>query len=97
LYADEEPGSRAGASPVSAALRSPSGEAKVARGTQADGTPLHGYPTLLAELGTMMKNLTAIPALPEGAPFWVLTTPTPLQQKAMERAGVTLGRQKQSA
>lgn len=99
LYTDEEPGRRAGASPVTAAVRSESGREKVARGTTVDGLGLHSFETLLADLGTVMRNLTQIPAMPDVPAFWVTTTPSPVQRRALELAGADLssGRQKRPA
>ena len=96
LFTDEEPGTRAGVSPVTAAVRSVAGREKVSRGTQADGTPLHSYETLLLDLATVTRNLTRIPALPHVAPLWVTSTPTHVQQQALDRAGADLSARRQT-
>jgi len=87
------------ASPVTAAVRSESGREKVSRGTTADGLGLHSYETLLADLATVMRNRTKIPAMPEVPAFWITTTPNPVQRRALELAGADLGsgRQKRPA
>jgi transposase len=91
LYDDEDPGHREGSSPVAPAVRSPSAKEKLARKTQEDGTPLHSFATLLDVLATVVRNHVRIPAVPDLAPFAVITTPTPLQRDALERVGVRLG------
>ena len=99
LYTDEEPGQRTGASPVTAAVRSEAGREKVARGTTADGLGLHSFETLLADLATVTRNLTKIPAMPDVPAFWVTSTPSPVQRRALELAGAEMGggRQKRPA
>ena len=87
LYTDEEPGQRAGASPVTAAVRSEAGRDKVARGTTAEGVELESYSTLLAKLATVTRNLARIPAMPDVRAFWVTSTPGAVQSKALELVG----------
>lgn len=86
---------RAGASPVTAAVRSEAGREKVARGTQADGTPLQNFETLMAELAIVTRNLTRIPALPDIPPFWVTTAPDAVQRQAPDRAHASLDERRQ--
>jgi hypothetical protein len=68
--------------PVAAAERSDEALAKAARKRTADDTPVHSFTSLLNDLRTICAN-TIQPAhdLPT---FTKITTPTPLQQRALE-------------
>ena len=48
----------------------------------ADGTAVESFQTLLDNLGTLTKNRVRLPGS-DGAEFYVLTQPTPLQQQAL--------------
>ena len=54
-----------------------------------DGDPVESFQQLMDNLGTIALNLVQ-PALPGIAPFYKITRPTPLQQKALDLLGVTL-------
>jgi transposase len=91
LFDDEDP---AGAeaqrrSVVARARRSPGAEAKAATKRTADGEPVHSFQTLLADLATLTKNRVQ-PKAAGSLPFDMLTTPTPLQRRALELLGVSL-------
>ena len=59
--------------------------AKAARHTLEDGTPVHSFSTLMAELATIVRNTCRTPqAGPDAPTFEVLTTPNPKQQRAIE-------------
>ena len=47
-----------------------------------DGTPLHGFDTLIAELATRCRNTCRIPDDPAAPPLSLLTEPTPTQHRA---------------
>jgi transposase len=47
-----------------------------------DGTPVESFQTLLDNLGTLTKNRVRLPGS-DGAEFYVLAQPTPLQQRAL--------------
>ena len=47
-----------------------------------DGTPLHSFDTLIAELATRCRNTCRIPADPAAPPLSLLTRPTPTQRRA---------------
>jgi transposase len=68
--------------PVAAAQRSNTALAKAARKHTNDGTPVHRFTTLLADLATICAN-TIQPAHDMPA-FTKITNPTPLQRQAFE-------------
>jgi len=57
------------------------------KGTEA-GDPVESFQQLLDNLGTIALNLVQ-PSLPGVAPFYKITRPSPLQQKALDLLGVT--------
>ncbi len=85
LFDDEEPaaGEALRASVVRAARRSPRAQRKAATQQTDDGTPVHSFHTLLQDLATVAKNQVQ-PKAPGTAAFDVITTPTPLQQRAFD-------------
>jgi hypothetical protein len=85
LFVDEAPPARP--DPVAKALRSQRAIRKDRTGRTAEGFPVHSFRTLLATLGTLVKN-RVVPrrAEPEAA-FDLFTQPTPLQQRAFELLG----------
>jgi len=89
LFDDEylEQASASRASPVLKAVRSAHAKAKDMHRTAADGTPLHSFRTLLADLGTLAYNI-AHTALNPAAKIIITTRPTPLQQKAFALLGL---------
>lgn len=82
-----EQASASRASPVLKAVRSEHAKAKDMNRTAADGTPLHSFRTLLADLGTLAYNI-AHTALNPAAKIIITTRPTPLQQKAFALLGL---------
>ena len=76
------------ASVVAPAQRSPRAKAKAATKRTADGGPVHSFQTLLADLATLTLNQVR-PLGADGATLDVLTTPTPLQQRAFALLGVS--------
>ena len=75
------------ASPVAPARRSASARAKAASKRTSEGEPVHGLRSLLADLGTICLN--RIEPTQGGPAFDLLTTPTPLQQRAFDLLGVS--------
>jgi hypothetical protein len=73
---------------VAPAPRSPRAKAKAATKRTADGWPVHSFHTLLADLATLTLNQVR-PLGADGATLDLLTTPTPLQQRAFELLGVS--------
>jgi Transposase DDE domain len=89
LFTDDDPatGKAARPSPVAPAQRSPSALAKAATKATADGGPVHSLATLLADLATIAANhIQPAGGLPG---FTVITTPTPVQRRALELLGVS--------
>ena len=57
----------------------------MARHTLDDGTPVHSFATLMAELATIVRNTCRTPhAGPDAPTFEVFTTPNAKQQRAFE-------------
>ncbi|MGH2803757.1 MAG: IS1634 family transposase [Thermoleophilaceae bacterium] len=74
-------------SPVAPAMRSASARAKAATKRTPQGEPVHGLKTLLADLATICLN--RVEPTHGGPAFDLLTTPTPLQQRAFDLLGVS--------
>ena len=85
MFADTEQQAKATRDPVAPAKRSKAALAKVARHTLDDGTPVHSFATLMAELATIVRNTCRAPnASPDAPTFEVLTTPNVTQQRMLE-------------
>jgi transposase len=84
LFADEDLEAKATRDPVAPAKRSEAAEAKAVTKTLADGTPAHSFRTALADLSTIVRNTCRAPRAPNVPTFAVVTTPTPVQQRAMD-------------
>jgi hypothetical protein len=70
---------------VAPAQRSAAALTKAARHTLDDGTPVHSFATLLAELATLVRNTCRTPGAGPNAPtFALVTTPSPAQQRAFD-------------
>jgi len=69
---------------VAPAQRSPRALGKVHSKQTEDGIPVHSFRTLLEDLATIAKNRVQPKRAPTQTAFDVLTTPTPLQQRALE-------------
>ncbi len=78
----------AGLAIVRPARRSPEAQHKAATKMTADGVPVHSFRTLLADLATITCN-TCRPRLPDAPTFEKITTPTPVQQRALKLLGVS--------
>lgn len=70
--------------PVAPAKPSASAKKKKTTHLTSDGLPIHSFDTLLVELGTRCRNQCRINSDHHSAPFYLLTEPTPLQQRAFE-------------
>ncbi|MDM0116580.1 IS1634 family transposase [Variovorax sp. J22R133] len=85
MFADTDQLAKATRDPVAPAQRSKAALAKAARHTLADGTPVHSFSTLMAELASIVRNTCRAPqAGPEASTFEVLTTPNVKQQRALD-------------
>ena len=74
---------------VEPAKRSPSAIAKAQTKHTHDGLPVHSFRTLLADLGSIVRN-TCTPTAIDVPSFEKTTRPTPLQQRALDLLGVQL-------
>jgi hypothetical protein len=85
MFADTDQQAKAARDPVAPAKRSNAALAKVARHTLDDGSPVHSFATLMAELATIVRNTCRTPsAAPDAPTFEVLTTPNAKQQRAFD-------------
>ena len=67
---------------VAPARRSASALAKARTQRLSDGTPVHSFRSLLADLATLTKNTVRVPN--SSATFDKLANPTPLQDRALQ-------------
>ena len=72
---------------VAPAARSPRAKRKDETKRTAEGLPAHSFRSLLADLATLAKNRVRTSATT--AEFYVLTRPTPVQQRAFELLDVS--------
>jgi transposase len=85
MFADTDQSAKATRDPVAPARRSKAALAKAARHRLDDGTPVHSFSTLMAELATLVRNTCRTPhAGPDAPTFEVLTTPNAKQQRAFD-------------
>jgi transposase len=88
LFADEElAADREARDPVDPAEPSASAQAKKRTRCTADGTGLHSFRTLLAELAQRSRNTCMLAETPE-ASFTQITEPSPLQAEAYRLLGL---------
>jgi len=87
LFRDEERPELA--DPVAPAQRSAAALRKAHTKELPDGTPVHSFRTLLAELATLTRNRVLAPGAPEAAAFEITSTPTPLQSRALALLNLT--------
>jgi hypothetical protein len=90
LFDDEDKASAAAlrSSIVAPAMRSQRARRKDESKRTDDGLPVHSFRTLLADLATLAKNRVRTSGA-ESAEFYMLTRPTPLQQRAFELLGAS--------
>ena len=74
---------------VAPAQRSDAAKRKAASKTCDDGTPVHSFQTLLADLATIVRNRMR-PREAGAETFEVTTTPTAVQRRALELLGISL-------
>jgi hypothetical protein len=85
MFADPDQQAKTTRDPVAPAQRSADALKKAAQQRLDDGTPVHSFVTLLAELSTIVRNTCRTPSAGTDLPtFDVLTTPNPTQQRALE-------------
>ena len=84
MFADTDQQAKTTRDPVAPAKRSKAALAKVARHTLDDGTPVHSFSTLLAELATIARNTCRTPkASPDAPTFELVTTANEKQKRAL--------------
>jgi transposase len=85
MFADEDLERKPHRDPIAAAQRSEAALEKVASRTLKDGSPVHSFRTLLAELSTIVRNTCeARVGQRSGSTFQMTTTPNPLQHRALQ-------------
>ncbi len=87
--ADKQAAEALRTSVVAKAQRSPSALAKQRYGTTPDGLPVHSFHSLIADLATLARNTLATALSPDHE-FVLHTTPTAIQQKALDLLGVNV-------
>jgi hypothetical protein len=87
IFDDEEPaaGDARRASIVAPAQRSPRAQRKAQRQQTEDGTAVHSFATVLRDMATVAKNRVRLGDVEVD----IITTPTPLQQRAFDLLGVS--------
>ena len=85
---DKESAERARTSPVAPAQRSSSARRKVTTKRTAEHLPVHSFKSLLADLATVAANRIQ-PTDAGVSGFAMITTPTPVQRRALELLGVS--------
>ena len=86
---DKESAASLRSSIVARAERSPRAKGKDRTKRTEDDLPVHSFRTLLADLGTLAKNLLRTPGQPPSE-FYVTTRPTDLQRRAFDLLGIPL-------
>jgi hypothetical protein len=85
MFADTDQAAKATRDPVAPAQRSQQAQEKVASCTVDDGTPAHSFSTLMAELGSIVRNTCRTPGVgPEAPTFDIVTTPNATQRHALD-------------
>ena len=85
MFADPDQKAKATRDPVAPANRSKAALAKVTSHTVDDGTPVHSFCTLLAELATIARNTCRTPHAGTDSPtFDVVTRLNQKQKRALE-------------
>ena len=85
MFADTDQAAKATRDPVAPAERSDAARAKVASHRLDDGTPLHSFSTLMADLATIVRNTCRTPSAGPDAPtFDIVTTPSARQRRALD-------------
>jgi transposase len=84
MFADTEQQAKTSRDPVAPAMRSASAQAKAASHVLLDGTPVHSFATLMAELATLVRNTCRTPSAGADTPtFEITTTANPKHQHAL--------------
>jgi hypothetical protein len=85
MFADTGQAAKTTRDPVAPAQRSRAALDKVAHHMLDDGTPVHSFSTLMAELATIVRNTCRTPNASVDAPtFDIVTTPSAKQRQALD-------------
>ena len=85
LFADEDKEAKRTRDPVVPAMRSDAAMNKVLSRTLEDGSPVHSWHTLMAELATIVRNTCRTPgSAPDAVAFEITTSPNEKQKRALE-------------
>ena len=85
MFADEDQAAKASRDPVAPARRSDAAMKKACSHTLDDGSPVHSWHSLMAELSTIVRNTCRAPNGADDAPtFQITTTPNPKQKRALD-------------
>ena len=85
MFADVDQAAKATRDPVAPAQRSQAALDKLSTRTVDDGTPAHSLATLMAELGSIVRNTCRTPAAgPQAPTFDIVTTPNATQRHALD-------------
>lgn len=85
MFADEDQAAKCVRDPVAAATRSDAALKKVQTRILEDGSPVHSFQTLMAQLQTIVRNTCRTPGgAPDAPTFQITTTPDQTQKRALE-------------
>jgi len=85
MFADEDQAARLTRDPVAPAMRSEAAMEKVQTRILDDGSPVHSWHTLMAELASIVQNTCRMQKGVEGTPtFELITTPDDKQKRALD-------------
>lgn len=85
LFADEDQAAKLVRDPVAPAKRSDTAMKKVLSRTQDDGSPVHSFQTLMAQLQAIVRNTCRTPGgAPDAPTFEIITTPNHTQRHALD-------------
>lgn len=85
MFADEDQAAKLVRDPVAPATRSDAAMKKVLSLTLKDGSPVHIFQTLMAQLQTIVRNTCRTPGGAADAPtFEIITTPNHTQKRALD-------------
>jgi len=88
MFTDEDQAAKLVRDPVAPAKRSDAAMKKVLNLTLEDGSPVHSFQTLMAQLQTIVRNTCRTPKSADDAPtFQLVTTPSDKQKRALELIG----------
>ncbi len=85
MFTDEDQAAKSMRDPVAPAARSDSAIKKVCSLQLQDGSPVHSFQTLMAQLQTIVRNTCRTPGGAADAPtFEIITTPNHTQKRALD-------------